>query len=50
MVTRCGFIDLEGDMTDQEALEKVKNECGEGDISWGNIEWDDAEVIGSLED
>ena len=50
MVARYGFIELEGDMTDQEALEKVKSDCDEGDINWGSIEWDDAEAIGSLED
>lgn len=49
MITRYGFIELEGDMSDTEALKKVKEDQDVSTIDWGDVDFSSAEVVGDIE-
>ena len=50
MIKRYGYIEVVGNVSDNEAIDHVKNHCSANDFDWGSPDWDDLQVVEETDD
>lgn len=50
MVTRCGYVNVAGDVTDAEALEYVRRHLSPNDFDWEAQSLEALEVVEDVDD
>lgn len=50
MIKRYGYIEVVGNVSDNEAIDHVKKHCSTNDFDWGSPDWDDLQVVEETDD